>query len=218
MTDKPVRVVCLGGGWTALYLCKALRRAMRRGLVDVTVVSRDNFHTYHGFVAEMLVGRIQPGQIMTPARRIFAPARFHNAEVERIDVAAKTVTASRILDGREQVLAYDHLVVGLGSMDDVSRYPGLAEHAHRLRSYWDAFRVRNDIISMLEMAEIESDPAERRRLLTFVIAGGNYGGVEVATELREYFDLLVRKEYPRLRREEFRVVLVHSGDRLLPEM
>src|SRR5215213_9412985 len=89
----PVRVVCVGGGYVALFLCRALRGAIRRGLVDVTVVSRDNFHTYHGFVAEMLVGRIQPGQIMTPARRIFAPARFHNAEVERIDVAEKTVTA-----------------------------------------------------------------------------------------------------------------------------
>lgn len=217
-TSAPARILCLGGGWTALYLCRALRGAMRRGLVDVTVVSRDNFHTFHGFIAEMLVGRIQPGQIMTPARRIFAPAHFHNAEIESIDVAAKTVTASRILDGREQVLSYDHLVVGLGSRDDLSRYPGLAEHAHRLRSYWDAFRARNDIISMLEMAEIETDPAERRRLLTFVVAGGNYGGVEVASELSEYFTLLTRREYPRLKREEFRVVLVHSGERLLPEL
>ncbi|HKG91841.1 MAG TPA: FAD-dependent oxidoreductase [Gemmatimonadaceae bacterium] len=214
----PTRIVCLGGGYVALFLCRALRGAIRRGLVDVTVISRDNFHTYHGFVAEMLVGRIQPGQIMSPARRIFAPAHFHNAEIERVDTGAKTVTTSRILDGREQVLPYDHLVLGLGSTDDLARYPGLAEHAHRLRSYWDAFRVRNDIISMLEMAEIETDPAERRRLLTFVIAGGNYGGVEVASELSEYFDLLVRKEYPRLEREEFRIVLVHSGDRILPEL
>jgi NADH:ubiquinone reductase (H+-translocating) len=218
MTDKPVRVVCLGGGWTALYLCKALRRAMRRGLVDVTVISRDNFHTFHGFIAEMLVGRIQPGQIMTPARRIFAPAHFHNAEIESIDVANKTVITSRILDGREQIVPYDHLVLGLGSMDDLSRYPGLAEHGHRLRSYWDAFRVRNDIIAMLEMAEIETDPAERRRLLTFVVAGGNYGGVEVASELSDYFDIVTRHEYPRLDRKEFRIILVHSGARLLPEL
>lgn len=218
MNSAPTRVVCLGGGYVALFLCRALRRAIRSGLVEVTVVSRDNFHTFHGFIAEMLVGRIQPGQIMTPARRIFAPAHFHNAEIESVDVTARTVTTSRILDGREQVLPYDHLVLGLGSMDDLSRHPGLAEHAHRLRSYWDAFRARNDIISMMEMAEIEGDPEERRRLLTFVIAGGNYGGVEVASELTEYFDLLTRKEYPRIRRDEFRVVIVHSGDRLLPEL
>ena len=217
-TGAPERVLCLGGGYVALFLCRALRRAIRKGLVDVTVVSRDNFHTFHGFIAEMLVGRIQPGQIMTPARRIFAPARFHNAEIDAVDVASKTVTTSRLLDGREQVLSYDHLVLGLGSMDDLSRSPGLAEHAHRLRSYWDAFRARNDMISMMEMAEIEADPDERRRLLTFVIAGGNYGGVEVASELTEYVDLLTRKEYPRIRREEFRIVIVHSGARLLPEL
>ncbi|MGH9886438.1 MAG: FAD-dependent oxidoreductase [bacterium] len=218
MSDKVTRVVCLGGGWTALYLCRALRGAMRRGLVDVTVISRDNFHTFHGFIPEMLVGRIQPEHIMTSARRIFAPALFHNAEIDSIDVAAKTVTTSRILDGREQIVPYDHLVIGLGAMDDLSRYPGLAEHAHRLGTYWDAFRVRNDIIGMLEMAEIETDPAERRRLLTFVIAGGNYGGVEVASELTEYFDLLTSREYRRLDRSEFRIVLVHSGERLLPEL
>lgn len=218
MSQTPARIVCLGGGWTALYLCRALRRAMRRGLVDVTVVSRDNFHTFHGFIAEMLVGRLQPGQVLTPARRIFAPAHFHNAEIERIDVVARTVTTSRVLDGREQIIEYDHLVLALGSRDDLSRYPGVAEHALRLRSYSDAFRARNDIISALEMAEIETDPVERRRLLTFVVAGGNYGGVEVASELTEYFDILTRKEYPGLERDEFRVVLVHSGKRLLPEL
>lgn len=216
--NTPTRILCLGGGYVALFLCRALKRAIRRGEVEVTVISRDNFHSFHGFIAEMIVGRVQPGQIMTPARRIFAPAHFHQAEIDSIDVVAKTVTTSRILDGREQILPYDHLVLGVGTMDDLSRYPGLSEHAHRLRSYWDAFRVRNDIIGMLEMAEIETDPAERRRLLTFVVAGGNYGGVELASELSDYFNILTKHEYPRLDRREFRVVLVHSGDHLLPEL
>jgi NADH dehydrogenase len=94
----------------------------------------------------------------------------------------------------------------------------MSEHAHGLRSYWDAFRLRNDVIAMLEMAEIEADPVERRRLLTFVIAGGNYGGVELASELSDYFDLLTKREYPRLDRKEFRILIVHSGERLLPEL
>lgn len=214
----PTRVLCLGGGYVALFLSRALRGEIRRGRIALTIVSRDNFHTFHGFVAEMLVGRIQPGQIMSPARRIFRPARFHNAEIESIDLEGKVVVTSRVLDGRQYTLPYDHLVLGLGSQDDLARYPGLAEHAHRLRGYSEAFAVRNQIITALELAEIEEDPIERRRLLTFIVVGGNYGGVEVAAEMNDYFRLMVRHEYPHLDANEVRVVLVHSGERLLPEL
>jgi NADH:ubiquinone reductase (H+-translocating) len=217
-TRRPLRVVVLGGGWGAYYLTKALRGAIRRGEIALTVVSRDNYHTFHGFIAEMLTGRIQPGQIMSPARRIFAPGRFHCAEVESIDLEAKQVTTSRMLDGREFVLDYDHLVLTLGSRDDLTRIPGLAEHALRLRNYADAYTARNHFIDMMEMAEIETDPEERRRLLTFVVVGGGYGGIEVATELDDYTRGLTRKMYPGIDPDEIRVMVVHSGEHVLPEL
>ncbi len=216
--SAPTRIVCLGGGYVAIFLTKALRTAIRQGKVEVTIVSRENYHTFHGFVAEMLTGRIQPGQIISPARRIFQPSRFFNAEIESINLEKQTVTVSRSLDGREYELPYDHLVLALGSIDDLSRYRGVAEHAFKLKTYADCFRVRNHIINMLELAEIEDDPIERRRLLTFVIAGGNYAGIEVATELVDYFHLLAKKEYPRIRPEEVRVVVTHSGESILPEL
>jgi NADH:ubiquinone reductase (H+-translocating) len=98
---RPLRIVCLGGSYVALFLVRRLRRAIKRGEVEVTVISRDNFHTFHGFVGEMLAGRIQPEQVLSPARRVFAPARFFNAEIESVDFEAKTVLASRLLDGRQ---------------------------------------------------------------------------------------------------------------------
>lgn len=217
-SQQPIRVVCLGSGWSTLFASRALRGAVRRGLVDVTVVGRDNFHTFHGFIAEMLVGRIQPSQIITPTRRLIAPARFHNAEVLAVDLEAREVVTARLLDGREYRLPWDHLVVGLGSRDDTTRVPGVAEHALLLRSYWDALAARNRLIHALEMAEIEPDPAERRRLLTFVVAGGGYGGVEVATEIEDYVRHAARREYPGIDPREARVVLVHSGAQLLPEL
>ena len=133
-------------------------------------------------------------------------------------LARHSVTTSRTLDGRQYVLHYDHLVLALGSADDLSRYPGMAEHALKLKTWADCFQVRNHLLAMLELAEIEDDPVERRRLLTFVVAGGNYAGVEVATELVDYFHLLSRKEYRRIDPREVRVVLVHSGENLLPEL
>jgi NADH:ubiquinone reductase (H+-translocating) len=214
----PLRVVCLGGGFVAVYLARKLRRAIRRNEVELTVVSRDNFHAFHGFVPEMIAGKLQPGQVASAARRIFPPAHFRNAEVEMVDLERKSVTISRILDGKQYELAWDHLVLGLGVLDDVNLYPGLAEHAMTLRDYSDELTVRNHLIGMLEMAAIESDPEERRRLLTFVVAGGNFGGVEVASEIRELLDHLLRREFRGIPGEEARVILIHSGDRILPEL
>ncbi|CAK0781197.1 NADH dehydrogenase [Gammaproteobacteria bacterium] len=217
MTD-PTRVLCLGGGYVAAYLVKALKAAIQDGRVQVMIVDRNNFHTFHGLIAEMLACKIQPGQIISPARRLFAPADFHNAEINAIDIEQQIVTTRRRLDGREYVLPYDHLVIGLGSMDDLSRYPGIAQHSFRLKSYWDCFRIRNHILKMMELASIEEDPEERRRLLSFVIAGGNYAGVEVASELEEFLHALARQHYRLLNPNELRITLVHSGEHLLPEL
>ncbi len=214
---KP-HVVCVGGGYVAIFVVKALRRAVKRGEIDLTVISRDNFQCFHGFIGEMLTGRIQPQQILSPARRLFDPGRFMNAEVTDIDVEARTLTVSRMLDGKQQQVAFDHLVVGVGISDDLAAYPGLQHHALRLRDYRDAWRTRNHLINMLEMAAIEDDPVERGRLLTFVVAGGGYGGVEIATEVDEWAHELTRKEYPDIDPGDIRTLLIHSGDRILPEL
>jgi NADH dehydrogenase len=215
---KPVRVVCLGGGWVAIYLARALRGAIARGGMELTVVSRDNYSTVHGLIAEMLTCKVQPQQINASVRELIAPAHLHNAEIESIDVQNKCVLTRRSLDGRAYPLGYDHLVVGLGSVEDLSRYAGLAEHAFPLKTFANCYRLRNHLLSALEMAAIETNPDERRRLLTFVIAGGNYAGVEVACDLVDYFRLLTGEKYRELKFDEFRVVLLEIGPRILPEL
>ena len=213
-----LRVVCLGSGWVSFYLSRAIRPAVRRGDVDLTVIGRENFHTFHGFIPEMLVGRIQPTQILAPARRLVAPGRFVNAHIQAIDLDRREITVQRLLDTRTYTVSYDHLVLGLGTRDATDRGRGLAEHAFRLRSAYDALACRNHLISVLEMAELEEDETERRRLLTFVVAGGNFGGIEVAAELEEFAREAARTQYPRIRPEEVRVVVVHPGQRILPEL
>src|SRR5438105_4453761 len=129
MSETRPHVLCVGGGWVAAKLVRSLRPTLWTGKADLTVVSRDNFLTIHGLIAELLTGKIQPQQVIAPARRVFRPARFHNAEVEAIDLRNQTVTTTRALDGRPYTLHYDHLVLGVGAVDDLSRYPGIAEHA-----------------------------------------------------------------------------------------
>jgi len=215
---SPTKVVCLGGGWVAIYLARALRSAIKEGLVELTVVSRDNFSTVHGLIAEMLTCKVQPQQINASVRELIAPAHLHNAEIESVDVRNQSVLTRRALDGRAYPLPYDHLVVGVGSVEDLSRYTGMAEHAFPLKTFANCYRLRNHLLSVLEMAAIESHPEERRRLLTFVVAGGNYAGVEVACDLVDYFRLLTRKKYPELKFEEFSVALLEVGSSLLPEL
>lgn len=215
---RPVRIVCVGGGYVAVYLARALRRAVRRGEVRLTVVSRENFQTFHGLVPEMLACKIGSEHLLSSARRLFPPADFHNAEVVRIDSGRQQVVTSRFLDGREQVLDYDHLVLGMGVRDDLSRYPGIAEHSLKLKTYWDCFKTRNHVLSMLELAEIEEDPEERRRLLSFVIAGGNYAGIEVSAAIEDLVRNMARSDYPGLPADEIKVTVVHPGEQVLPEL
>ena len=216
--NEPTRVVCLGGGWVAIYLARALRPAVRKGEVKLTVISRDNYSTVHGLIAEMLTCKIQPQQINSSVREMIAPAQLHNAEIESVDLTNRCVHTRRLLDGRAYSVPYDHVVVGVGSVEDFSRYAGIGEHTFPLKTFADCYRLRNHLVSVLETASIETDPAERRRLLTFVIAGGNYAGVEVACDLVDYFRFLTRHRYPELKSQEFRVGLVELGSRILPEL
>ena len=215
--ERP-KVLILGGGYAAIYACKALAPAINAGRLDATVVSRENFHVFHGFVGEMLTGRVSPSHILSPARRIFPPAKVHVAEIQKIDLKRQTVTTSRNLDGNRFELDYDHLVVCLGSIDRFEAYPGLAEHAFRLKTYEDVLRLRNHIITMFELADIEKDPTERRRLLTFFIAGGGYAGTEIAGELADLAKRLTKREYRSIDPGECRFVLVHPGPTILPEL
>ena len=156
--------------------------------------------------------------ILSPARRIFTPAQFHLAEIQRIDIKRKNITTTRKLDDARFDIQYDHLVVCMGSTDRSEAYPGLAEHAFKLKTYEELLNLRNHMISMFELADIEKDETERRRLLTFFVAGGGYAGTEIAGELSDLMRRLTKKEYKGINREECRVVLVHPGKTILPEL
>jgi NADH dehydrogenase len=216
--ERPARVLVLGGGFTAVHACRGMRRGIRSGELAVTVVTRDNFQVTHGLIGEMVTGRVSAGAIANPARRIFRPARVQIAEIESIDLESRTVVTSRSLDGARAELGYDHLVLSLGCSEALDAYPGVAEHAFRLKRFEDCIRLKNHILMMFELADAERDPEERRRLLTFFIAGGGFSGTELAGELADFARILTKKEFSGIRREECRVVVVHSGPTILPEL
>ena len=211
-------IVVIGGGYASLKLVKKLKSLIKKGKINVTIICKTNYHSWHGFIGEMLTGRIQPGQLLSPVRRIFTPAKIHVGTVHIIDEEKKIVTVSRDIDGKQYDVNYDELVITLGTTDNSASYPGLKEHGFRLKKYDDCLQARSQIIRMFELASISDDEKERKELLTFFVAGGGYSGTEVAGEIADFVRLLCKYEFKEINRSEAKVVLVHSGDNLLPEL
>ncbi len=211
-------VVTLGGGFGVIILYKKLAPLIRNNRVRLTIIDRNNFTCFHGIVPAVLTGKIQPGNVLNSLRTIYGRAQFRNAEIEKIDLANKEILFSRALDGRQFTVNYDHLVFNVGTMINLKLFPGMAEHTLRLKAFQDILAARHHIITMLELADIEQDPVERERLINFVVAGGNYAGIEVASELADSLPAIARKRFPNIPAEKIRVTIVHSGDTILPEL
>jgi NADH dehydrogenase len=211
-------VVALGGGFAVIFLYKKLARLIRQQKLRLTVIDRNNFNCFHGLVPEVLAGKVQPGNILNALRKIYSRARFRNGEIEKIDLERKEVLFSRGLDGKEFRLNYNHLVLDVGSVENLKLFPGMAEHTFRLKAFADILQARQHLITMLELADIEQDPVERERLINFVVAGGNYAGVEVGSALADFLPAVARKRFPNIPADKIRVTLVHSGVLILPEL
>lgn len=213
-----VRVVVVGGGFAGLAAASRFERWARRRIpLDVTLVSEDNFLLFTPMLAEVASGAVEPSHITAPVRAAVPRTRYRQGRVDHVDTAGHTVRVVR--DGSpQQVLPYDHLVVAAGSVPHVPGLPGVAEHAFTLKSLADAVALREHVLGALERADRSGDdPAARRRVLTVVVAGGGFAGAEAVAEL---FDLVhsVLPYYPGVRPEEPRFVLVHSRERILPEL
>lgn len=212
------KVLILGGGYVTITAARNLRKAVERGEIELTIVSRENFHCFHGFVGEMVTGRVSVGSIVSPVRRIFSPATIHMASVGHIDPSAQRVTVSRLHDGSTYELAYDHLLIAVGSAGNMDMYPGLREHSHCIKTYDGCVKLKNHILQMFERAGMCTDPEERKALLTFVVAGGGYAGTEIAGEISDYCRILTSREYKHISRNECRSILVCKTETILPEL
>jgi NADH:ubiquinone reductase (H+-translocating) len=213
----PRRIVILGGGYGALYSCPRLKRAARKGKVEVTLINKENFHIWHGFIGEMLVGKISPRSILTPARRVFQPAKIILAIVNHIDREKKLVSFIREHDGLPGTIPYDDLIINVGTRQSSESFPGLDEHGYKLKKWDHCFQLRNHIPRMFELASSTEDEDERRAMLTFFVAGGGFSGTEVAGSLASLAKKVIKKDYKELDVSEVRIILVHPGKTILPE-
>jgi NADH dehydrogenase len=212
------RVVIVGGGFAGVSAAQRFERLALRGVaVDVTVISDSNFLLFTPMLAEVASGALEPAHISAPVRAAVAHTRFRHGAVREIDTERRrlAVTAG---PGPAEWVPYDHLVLAVGSVPHFLDLPGVAEHSHTMKDLTDATSLRGQVIEQLERADhCTGDPVEREGLLTFVVAGGGFAGAETIAEL---FDLVhgVLHYFPGITPDEPRFVLVHSRDRILPEL
>ena len=217
MVEKK-RVVILGGGFGGTGAAQRLERLFYRDpSLEITLVSQSNYLLFTPMLAEVASSGLEAQHISAPVRASCPHTRFHRAGVTAIDTSERTVWVRSGPTLPDEALSYDHLVLALGSIPNYYGLPGLEEHSFPMKTLEDASRLRNHVISMLEHADSEPDEEERRRQLCFVVAGGGFAGTETIAEL---FDLAhsVLRFYPNLRAGELRFVLIHSRDRILPEL
>lgn len=209
------RIVILGGGFGGVYTAMYLEKLMgNRDDIEIALINQENYFVFQPMLAEVVSGSIGITDTVSPLHKLLPKTRLYVREVESVDQTAKTVTLSPGFWPRPLVLNYDHLVVGLGTVTDFRGIPGLYEHALPFKNLADAVQLRNHVLRVLEESTIETDPERRKELLTFVIAGGGYSGVEVAAELNDFLRHIAH-EYQGLNKDDIRVILVHSGSRVL---
>jgi NADH:ubiquinone reductase (H+-translocating) len=217
MCENPKRVVILGGGFAGVYTARYLEKLLGPEEACITLVNRENYWVYQPILPEVISGSIGLTNVVSPIRRLCPRTNLIMREVEDIDLDKRIVTISPGFRPRQLELKYDHLVIALGNITNFHGMPGIIENAMPFRTLADAMALRNHVIHVLEEADVEEDPELRRQLLTFLVGGGGFSGVEVTAELND-FVRSVKRNYLRLRNEPHRCVIVQAGDRILPEM
>jgi NADH dehydrogenase len=217
MAETPKRILILGGGFGGVYTARYLEKLLKPSEASIHLVNRENYWVYQPMLPEVISGSIGITDVVSPIRRLCPRTHLVMREVEEIDLTNKVVIVSPGFKPRRMELAYDYLVIALGGVTNFYGMPGMIEHAKPFRTLADALVLRNHVLHALEEADVESDPDLRAKLLTFVVGGGGFSGVEVVAELNDFIRR-VKRNYLRLRDQPARCVLVHSRDRILPEM
>lgn len=210
-------IAILGGGFAGVYCGQKLAKKLKTANLpaeSAVIVSDQNYMVFQPMLAEVAGASISPRHIVNPIRLLCRGMNVLRGQVENIDIEKKEILINTGHFSAGIIIEFNHLVLALGAEIDLSRVPGMPEHAFLMQNVGDAMVLRATIISRIEEANAEYRPEVRARLLTFVVVGGGYSGVETAGEI---LDLLheIAKFYNNVTVEDIRVVLVHSRERIL---
>ena len=213
---RTTRIVIVGGGYVGMYTALRLQKKLRRGEADITVIDPQSHMTYQPFLPEAAAGSIEPRHVVVPLRRVLRKCHHVNGRVTSISHEKREVSVD-LVSGAETTIGYDVLVVAPGSVARTLPVPGLAERGIAFKTVGEAIYLRNHVLSRLDAAATTTDPRMRRKLLTFLVVGGGYAGIEALAELAD-MARHASKYYENVNREDIRWVLVEASARIMPEV
>ncbi len=215
---KKHHVIIVGGGFGGLYAALELEKTVAKdSSFQVTLINRENFFLFTPMLHEVAASDLDVSNIVNPARKLLKHVSFFEGEVRRINLEARTITVEHGSHRHSHDLEFDQIVLALGCTNHFFGLPGVERHALTMKSLADAVRLRNRMIAMLEEADTECAGEMRSRLLTFVVAGAGFAGVETAGSINDFLRSSIQF-YPNLRQQDLRLVLIHPGDAILPEL
>jgi len=217
-------IVILGGGFGGMTTAENLERVFGADRsIDFTLVSETNALLFTPMLAEVAGSSLEPTHISSPLRTSLRRTQVVRGKATQIDLDRRRVTvalgghAENDSEDPPQELPYDHLILALGAVSNYFGNQNIERLAFDFKSLLDAIRIRNHVIDCFEYADRETEAAKRQELLTFVVAGGGFAGVELAGALNDFARGMLA-DYPNLQAEELRIILVHARDRILPEL
>lgn len=217
-SSKPCRVLILGGGFGGIYTALELQKRLRRRKdVTITLLSRDNFFLFTPMLHEVATSDLEVNTIISPLHKLLSRVATFVGNIEAVDLTAKSVRVSHGSDAHCHDLPFEHLVVALGASTNFFGLPGVEDNALALRTINDAIALRSRLIANLEEASSECSVSGYKPLLSFVVAGGGFAGVETIGGINDFVRNAIRF-YPALNRADVRMVLVTPDELILPEL
>ncbi|MGH1405429.1 MAG: FAD-dependent oxidoreductase [Rhodomicrobiaceae bacterium] len=210
------KIVIIGGGFAGVFAAKELRRKMGKD-ADIELINKDNYFVFQPLLPEVAGGGINSSDAITSLRLLLKNVQVRLAEVINVDFDQKVIT---VLQGTRRMpveVEYDQLVLAMGQTADLSRFPGMTEHALTMKYMGDAFTLRNHVIRCLEHADVAQVPEIKKRLLTFLVVGAGFSGVETVGEIKHLIDKSL-KYFPNISPDEIEVKLIEFADRILLEL
>lgn len=213
-----LEIAILGGGFAGVYCGKELSKTLARSSrTRIGLIADENYMVFQPMLPEVASASISPRHVINPIRHLCKGLEIYKAEVEKIDITNKQLTIRPGPFSPPVLIRFKHLVVALGAKVDLSRVPGMPEHSYLMQNVGDAMKLRSTVLARFEEANLVKDPQRRKRLLTFVVVGGGYSGVETAGQILDLFQA-INSYYSNVGPDDFSVYLIHSRNHLLPTL
>lgn len=242
-TLNPKHIVILGGGFAGIGVLKKLQKEFDNDAsVEITLVDKGNFLLFTPMLPEIVSGMIETRHIVTPVRSFCKKAKFFEADVDLIDLKKREVNLKHSIGKQPEyppqqppkqqqqqqqqsdylhkhTLKYDYLVLALGSENNFFGNSDVEENAFTLKTINDGIVLRNHLIKILEQANLEQDNHDlRKRLLTFVVVGGGFSGVETVGAVNDFVRQTITQYYKNIYMSDVRVILVSATDKILEQI